>query len=153
MDDGTMRRVTSTGNVSTVRVVHNVQQPQKYAYTAPAAGYGSAPSVGAAALPPPSIGGAMVAGLGLDVMSILQQAELAMKALCDNARRLEESYSKTMSSLAKTDENLSSSLLNITALEKSLSAAGEKFKLSSADGFCAHQQAINNDDSAQEPHE
>lgn len=32
-----------------------------------------------------------------------------------------------MSSMIATDENLSASLLNITALEKSLSAAGEKF--------------------------
>lgn len=127
MDDGTTRGVTSTSNISAVPVVPNVQQPQKYAYTASAAGYGPAPSIGAAAPPPPSIGGAMVAGQGLDVMSIPQQAELAMKALCDNARRLEESHIKTMSSLAKTDENLSSSLLNITALEKSLSAAGEKY--------------------------
>ncbi|KAF8033123.1 hypothetical protein BT93_D1885 [Corymbia citriodora subsp. variegata] len=126
MDDGTTRGVTSASNISTVPVVPNVQQPQKYAYTAPV-GYGPAPSIGAAAPPPPSIGGAMIAGQGLDVVSIPQQAELAMKALCNNAKRLEESHSKTMSSLAKTDENLSSSLLNITALEKSLSAAGEKY--------------------------
>lgn len=33
-----------------------------------------------------------------------------------------------MSSLAKANENLSASLLNITALEKSLSAADEKYK-------------------------
>ena len=32
-----------------------------------------------------------------------------------------------MSSLTRTDENLSSSLSNITALEKSLTDAGEKF--------------------------
>lgn len=32
-----------------------------------------------------------------------------------------------MSSLTRTDENLSSSLANITALEKALAAAGEKF--------------------------
>ncbi|KAI6676995.1 hypothetical protein NL676_037791 [Syzygium grande] len=127
MDDGTTRGVTSNSNISTVPVVHNVQQPQKYVYTVPAAGYGPAPSIGEAAPPPPSIGGAMVTGQGLDVMSIPQQAELAMKALCDSARRLEESHGKTMSSLAKTDENLSSSLLNITTLEKSLSAAGEKY--------------------------
>lgn len=33
-----------------------------------------------------------------------------------------------MSSLTKANENLSASLLNITALEKSLSAADEKYK-------------------------
>lgn len=32
-----------------------------------------------------------------------------------------------MSTLTRTDENLSASLLNITALENSLSAASEKF--------------------------
>lgn len=40
----------------------------------------------------------------------------------------QESHGRTMLSLTKTDENLSSSLLNITALEKSLSAADEKYK-------------------------
>lgn len=39
----------------------------------------------------------------------------------------QESYRRTAASVLKTDENLSASLLNITALEKSLSAAGEKF--------------------------
>ena len=39
----------------------------------------------------------------------------------------QESHGRTMASLTRTDENLSASLLNVTALEKSLSAAGEKF--------------------------
>lgn len=39
----------------------------------------------------------------------------------------QESHGRTVLSLAKTEENLSSSLLNITSLENSLSAAGEKF--------------------------
>lgn len=39
----------------------------------------------------------------------------------------QESHARTISSLSKADENLSASLFNITALEKSLSAAGEKF--------------------------
>lgn len=34
-----------------------------------------------------------------------------------------------MSALYKADENLSASLLNITALEKSLAAADQKYKL------------------------
>ena len=38
------------------------------------------------------------------------------------------SHGRTMLSLTKTDENLSASLLNITALEKSLSAADEKYQ-------------------------
>lgn len=40
----------------------------------------------------------------------------------------QESHGRTMISLTKADENLSASLLNITALEKSLSAADEKYK-------------------------
>ncbi|KAF2312321.1 hypothetical protein GH714_034199 [Hevea brasiliensis] len=67
------------------------------------------------------------ASQGLDALSIPQQAEIATKALQDNIRRLKESHSRTVSSLTKTDENLSASLMNITALERSLSAAGEKF--------------------------
>ncbi|KAK6133810.1 hypothetical protein DH2020_032521 [Rehmannia glutinosa] len=64
---------------------------------------------------------------GIDVMSIPQQAELAKKALNENLRRVQESHGRTMMSLAKTEENLSSSLLNVASLENSLSAAGEKF--------------------------
>ncbi|PIM98413.1 hypothetical protein CDL12_29109 [Handroanthus impetiginosus] len=74
-----------------------------------------------------SIGGAGIDIFGNDVMSISQQAELAKKALNDNLRRVKESHGRTMASLAKTEENLSSSLLNVTSLENSLSAAGEKF--------------------------
>ncbi|KAK9277731.1 hypothetical protein L1049_007278 [Liquidambar formosana] len=76
---------------------------------------------------PPSIGGVIGVSQGLDVMSISRQAEIARKALQENARRLKESHGRTMLSLTRTDENLSASLLNITALENSLSAAGEKF--------------------------
>lgn len=39
----------------------------------------------------------------------------------------QESHGRTISLLSKTDENLSASLMNVTALEKSISAAGEKF--------------------------
>ncbi|WZY80226.1 hypothetical protein YC2023_026610 [Brassica napus] len=38
-----------------------------------------------------------------------------------------ESHAKTVSSLAKTDDNLTASLMSITSLESSLSAAGEKY--------------------------
>ncbi|KAK6133868.1 hypothetical protein DH2020_032389 [Rehmannia glutinosa] len=62
-----------------------------------------------------SIGGASGSLFGIDVMSIPQQAELAKKALNENLRRVQ------------TEENLSSSLLNVASLENSLSAAGEKF--------------------------
>lgn len=39
----------------------------------------------------------------------------------------QETHGRTMLSLTRTDENLSASLLKVTALENSLSAAGEKF--------------------------
>ncbi|KAK4423605.1 Transcriptional repressor ILP1 [Sesamum alatum] len=74
-----------------------------------------------------SIGGAGGELYGSNVMSISQQAEVAKKALNENLRRVKESHGRTMVSLAKTEENLSSSLLNITSLENSLAAAGEKF--------------------------
>ncbi|KAK6116372.1 hypothetical protein DH2020_049834 [Rehmannia glutinosa] len=70
-----------------------------------------------------SIGGASGSLFGIDVMSIPQQAELAKKALNENLRRVQESHGRTMMSLAKTEENLSSSLLNVASLENSLSAA------------------------------
>ncbi|KAI8573598.1 hypothetical protein RHMOL_Rhmol01G0289600 [Rhododendron molle] len=38
-----------------------------------------------------------------------------------------ESHGRTMASLVRNDENLTTSLLKVTALEKSLSAAGERF--------------------------
>ncbi|CAA0818629.1 GC-rich sequence DNA-binding factor-like protein [Striga hermonthica] len=74
-----------------------------------------------------SVGGTVVNIFDTDVMSISQQAELAKKALSENLKRVRESHGRTIMSLAKTEENLTSSLLNITTLENSLSAAGEKF--------------------------
>ncbi|GMY18991.1 transcriptional repressor ILP1 [Fagus crenata] len=108
MDDGT----------SVVPVVQSVQQQQqKFVYPA-------MPSVSGG----PSIGGAIGVSQGLDAMiSIPQQAEIAKKALQDNVRRLKESHGRTISSLTKTDENLTASYANITALGKSLSVANEKF--------------------------
>ncbi|KAH6805409.1 hypothetical protein C2S51_030240 [Perilla frutescens var. frutescens] len=74
-----------------------------------------------------SVGGAGIDMFGVDDISISQQAELAKKAMNENLKRIQESHARTMVSLAKTEENLSSSLLNVTSLENSLSAAGEKF--------------------------
>lgn len=116
MDDGSSRVVSSNAPM-----LHTVQQ-QKYVYPS-AAMYSSVPTASSA----PSIGGVYGATQGLDVMSISQQAEIARKALQENARRLKESHEKTIRALAKTDENLSVSLSNITALDKSLSAADKKY--------------------------
>ncbi|PON75389.1 GC-rich sequence DNA-binding factor [Parasponia andersonii] len=112
VDDGVARAV---GNV--VPVVHSVPQ-QKFMH----------PAVSQNVPASTSIGGAVGASQGLGMMSISQQAEIARKALQDNVRRLKESHGRTVSSLNKADEHLSASLMNITALEKSLSAADQKYK-------------------------
>ncbi|GMI90268.1 increased level of polyploidy1-1D [Hibiscus trionum] len=127
LDDGLNRVVISSNTTAGVAMVHNMpQQHQKRFGYSTVASYGSVmPSVSPA--PPSSIVGAAGASQGLDVPSISQQAEIAKKALQENVMRLKESHNRTISSLTKADENLSASLFNITALEKSLSAAGEKF--------------------------
>lgn len=123
MDEGPGR--VSGGDVSVVQVA---QQP-KFVVPSAATVYGAVPNVvAAAASVSTSIGGAIPATPALDVISISQQAEIARKALLDNVRRLKESHGRTMSSLNKTDENLSASLLNITDLENSLVVADEKYR-------------------------
>ncbi|GFP96630.1 pax3- and pax7-binding protein 1 [Phtheirospermum japonicum] len=72
-------------------------------------------------------GGVNVDMFSTDAISISQQAELVKKALSENLKRVQESHGRTMMSLEKTEENLNSSLLNVTSLENALSAAGEKF--------------------------
>ncbi|KAA3479237.1 PAX3 and PAX7-binding protein 1 [Gossypium australe] len=127
LDDASNGVVISSNTTAGVAMVHNMpQQHQKRFGYSTMASYGSMmPSVPPA--PSSSIVGAAGASQGLDVASISQQAEIAKKALQENLRRLKESHARTISSLSKADENLSASLFNITALEKSLSAAGEKF--------------------------
>ncbi|XP_009336625.1 transcriptional repressor ILP1 [Pyrus x bretschneideri] len=111
------------GVVSTsAPAVPSVPQP-KATYSA-VTGYSLAQSVPVG----PSIGGAIGASQGSNVMSIKAQADIARKALEENFMKLKASHGRTMLSLTKTDENLSASLLNITALEKSLSAADEKYQ-------------------------
>ncbi|KAL8549383.1 hypothetical protein ACS0TY_008278 [Phlomoides rotata] len=73
------------------------------------------------------IGGSGIDMFAVGEMPISQQAELAKKALHENLRRVQESQTRTMMSLANTEDNLSSSLLKVASLEISLSAAGEKF--------------------------
>ncbi|KAJ0983462.1 hypothetical protein J5N97_011717 [Dioscorea zingiberensis] len=73
------------------------------------------------------------AGIGIgisrsaEIMSIPQQAEVATRALHDNITKLRETHNRTLNSLMRTDENLSEALSDITSLEKSLEAAGDKF--------------------------
>ncbi|KAF8115681.1 hypothetical protein N665_0025s0141 [Sinapis alba] len=110
MDEGSNRIASSNG----IGVpLHPQQQPQMYAYHA-GIPLGSVP---------PTIGPAT----SIDTLPMSQQAELAKKALQDNVKKLKESHAKTLSSLSKTDENLTASLMSITSLESSLSAAGDKY--------------------------
>ncbi|KFK25221.1 hypothetical protein AALP_AA8G083000 [Arabis alpina] len=114
MDDGSSRTVSSNGVALHPRQQPlPQQQPQMYAYHAGI-------PVG---LVPPTIGPAS----SVDTLPMSQQAELAKKALLDNVKKLKESHAKTVSSLTKTDENLTASLMSITALESTLSAAGDKY--------------------------
>lgn len=113
MDEGPSRNASSVQSV----------QPQSYMYTAPVS-YSSVACIPAG---PPSIGGAIGGVQGVGTMSISQQAKVAKQAFQDNLKRLKETHGKTMTSLARVDENLSASLMNITVLEKSSSDAGEKY--------------------------
>ncbi|KAG6671419.1 hypothetical protein I3842_16G003200 [Carya illinoinensis] len=112
MDDGATR-VAVTASVPVVQSLQQQQHKSVYPATVPSAVGGM------------SIGGAI--GDFDTMLSIPQQAEVAKKALQENLRRLKESHGRTVISLTKTDDDLSASLSNITALEKSLSAANEKF--------------------------
>ncbi|KAG7940747.1 hypothetical protein I3843_16G002900 [Carya illinoinensis] len=112
MDDGATR-VAMTASVPVVQSLQQQQHKSVYPATVPSAVGGM------------SIGGAI--GDFDTMLSIPQQAEVAKKALQENLRRLKESHGRTVISLTKTDDDLSASLSNITALEKSLSAANEKF--------------------------
>ncbi|CAH2073509.1 unnamed protein product [Thlaspi arvense] len=116
IDEGSHRTVSSNGIGVPLHPQQKPlpqQQPQMYAYHA------GIPHVSA----PPTIGPAG----SVDALPMSQQAELAKKALQDNIKRLKESHAKTLSSLTKTDENLTASLMSITALESSLAAAGDKY--------------------------
>ncbi|CAN8256848.1 unnamed protein product [Cochlearia groenlandica] len=115
MDEGSNRNVSSNGVGAPL---HPPQQVQTYAYHA-GVPLGSIPNVSV----PPIIGPAS----SVDTLPMSQQAELAKKALLDNVKRLKESHAKTVSTLTKTDENLTASLMSITSLESSLSAAGNKY--------------------------
>ncbi|XP_010491499.1 PREDICTED: PAX3- and PAX7-binding protein 1-like [Camelina sativa] len=118
MDEGSHRTVSSNGIGVPLHPNQQPppqQQPQRYAYHAGI----PMPNVSL----PPTIGPAT----SVDTLPMSQQAELAKKALQDNVKKLKESHAKTLSSLTKTDENLTDSLMSITALESSLAAAGDKY--------------------------
>ncbi|XP_027153139.1 transcriptional repressor ILP1 [Coffea eugenioides] len=128
LDDGVSVGVSSsTAGGSSVNVPQSVPQ-QKFGFPIVASGsvYSSV-QISSVDTVGPSIGGAVGGLPGSDEMPISQKAELAKKVLYDNVKMLKESHKKTMDTLTRNDENLSASLLNVTKLENSLSAAGEKF--------------------------
>ncbi|KAL6193011.1 hypothetical protein ACLB2K_034096 [Fragaria x ananassa] len=113
----------SLGVSASVPRVHSAAPQPKASYNS-IAGYSLAQSLAGVA----SIGGATGASQGSNALSINEQSEIAQKALLENVRKLKESHGRTKMSLTKANESLSASLLNITDLEKSLSAADEKYK-------------------------
>eukprot|EP00252_Welwitschia_mirabilis_P018068 TRINITY_DN4024_c0_g3_i2.p1 TRINITY_DN4024_c0_g3~~TRINITY_DN4024_c0_g3_i2.p1 ORF type:complete len:471 (-),score=95.13 TRINITY_DN4024_c0_g3_i2:45-1457(-) len=62
-----------------------------------------------------------------EALTLSQQAGVAAKSLEESFQRLKENHGKTQSDLQRADENLSQSLANITELERSLTAASEKY--------------------------
>lgn len=126
IDDGIGSKGVSS-SVGGSSVHQSVQQPNLgYSATGTTGVYSSVQNAGVVRSYG-SIGGAVGALFGSDVMPIAQQAELAKKALHENVTRLKESHGRTMATLVKTDENLSASLVNVTTLENSFAAASEKF--------------------------
>ncbi|XP_050234808.1 transcriptional repressor ILP1 [Mercurialis annua] len=108
---GGNKRMDDAASASAIHKHHQLQPPLAHNSTGTTA---AVTSIGGASQP-------------LDALSIPQQALIATKALQQTLSKFKESHARTVMSLAKTDDNLSASLMNITALEKSLSAAGEKY--------------------------
>ncbi|XP_009772229.1 transcriptional repressor ILP1-like [Nicotiana tabacum] len=125
-DGGSNRGVMSSSVTSATAAVQKVNLGTSAA-GASSVYYSSVQSIGVS-VGGPTIGGGVVGGLpSLDALSISKQAEVAKNALYESMGRLKESHGRTMASLNKTEENLSASLSNVTTLENSLSAAGEKY--------------------------
>eukprot|EP00250_Pteridium_aquilinum_P015662 c22686_g1_i1 orf=398-2479(+) len=66
-------------------------------------------------------------GHNIESMTISQKAEAVMSTLYETLQRTRETHNWTKSELHKTEDNLSSSLLNISTLENSLVSAGDKY--------------------------
>lgn len=66
-------------------------------------------------------------GQNVETMTISQKAEAAMNTLYETLHRAKESHKWTKTELHKTEDNLSSSLLNISTLETSLETTGKKY--------------------------
>ncbi|KAI5061785.1 hypothetical protein GOP47_0022324 [Adiantum capillus-veneris] len=66
-------------------------------------------------------------GHNMESMTISQRAEAALSTLYDTLRRTRDTHDWTKAELQKTEDNLSSSLLNISTLENSLTTTGDKY--------------------------
>ncbi|MCO5548339.1 hypothetical protein L7F22_001796 [Adiantum nelumboides] len=66
-------------------------------------------------------------GQNMDSMTISQKAEAALSTLYETLRRTRETHNWTKAELHKTEDNLSSSLMNISTLENSLTTTGDKY--------------------------
>ncbi|XP_077220232.1 GC-rich sequence DNA-binding factor-like protein [Tasmannia lanceolata] len=122
LDDGSISNRGSNG-IPAALVLQATQQ-QTFAYSGNAYhSTSSAPHVSTTGAV-----GVVSISRSAEVMSLSQQAEVATRALKEHVKSLKETHGRTMSSMTRIDENLSTSLLNITSLEKSLEAADEKFK-------------------------
>eukprot|EP00249_Psilotum_nudum_P023169 c28769_g1_i1 orf=188-3082(-) len=66
-------------------------------------------------------------GRNMEGLSVTQQAEVALRTLQESAQRMRETYGRSQSELHRIEDNISVSSQNITTLEKSLVAAGEKY--------------------------
>ncbi|PKA46429.1 hypothetical protein AXF42_Ash012561 [Apostasia shenzhenica] len=84
----------------------------------------STPIVAAPSMPYSAVLGSTLAN---EAMSIPHQAAVATRSLLDNINKLQETHNRTLTSLARNDENLSEALSNITTLENSLEDAGDKY--------------------------
>ncbi|XP_019429936.1 PREDICTED: transcriptional repressor ILP1-like [Lupinus angustifolius] len=113
------------GSAARADVVPVMQSAQQHSFVVPTA-YSAVQSASVSL----GVGGVMgaVPQSSFDVMHMSQQAEVAKKAMKQNMSRLKESHGRTMQLLNQTDQNLSTSLLNITDLESSLVLADEKYR-------------------------
>ncbi|PIA52184.1 hypothetical protein AQUCO_01000217v1 [Aquilegia coerulea] len=115
IDNGAIAKMLSSSVPMTNHTLQQQQQQQTYAYPTNA-------SIGS-----PMLGGVAGVSRSAEVMSISQQSDIACRSMQDNIRRLQESHARTILSMNRVEENLLGSLSNITSLEKSLEAGGEKF--------------------------
>uniref|UniRef100_A0A0C9RXB3 TSA: Wollemia nobilis Ref_Wollemi_Transcript_6527_3458 transcribed RNA sequence n=1 Tax=Wollemia nobilis TaxID=56998 RepID=A0A0C9RXB3_9CONI len=125
VDDGS-NRVSAAPSANSASISVPMSAPSSY-QAVQASGYVGSGYTAATAAPPAAnwTGGGVTRSV--EVMSMSQHAEVAERVLQESLQRLRETHGRTKSDLNRVDENLSTSLTNITILEKSLASAGEKY--------------------------